>query len=111
MQEDPHELAERTSLALHRVVGDRLRADAALLERARERVAGWRRTGSVAACYADEWQRLLDAGLDAVCAVLEEPDEERCRDLRRVSPFAGVLSSAERWRIWRRVHGRPRVGR
>ena len=65
----------------------------------------------MASCYADDWQRLLDTGLDAVCAVLEESDDERCRDLRRVSPFAGVLTSAERWRIWRRVHRRPWVGR
>jgi hypothetical protein len=97
-----HALADATSLALHREVASRLRAEPSLVGRARERVAGW--GDGAHPYYRDAWTALLDGPLDALCALLES-DSERARELRQASPFAGIVDSATRWRIWRSVRG------
>ena len=103
-----HVLAEERSLAMHGAVAARLVSNPALLERARSRVAAWRKTGSVHSSYVDAWEALLCAGLDAVRGMLEERSE-RAHDLRQVSPFAGVLDARERWRIRRDVAERSKA--
>jgi hypothetical protein len=97
-----HRLAEARSLELHRAVAARLRSEPELLERARERVAGWRSSGTVSEHYVEAWTKLLSAGVAAVTAALEE-QSERAHDLRQSSPFAGVLDARTRWRIRREV--------
>lgn len=52
-------LAEETSIELHRCVAERLRADPALVERARDRVRGWLREGTVSRPLAEAWSTLL----------------------------------------------------
>jgi hypothetical protein len=98
-----HPVADLTSLALHREVARRLRADPAVLERARARVLGW--GAEVHPFYRDRWLEVLDGSVDEVCAFLEA-DTELARDLRQASPFAGALDAPTRWRIWREVRGR-----
>jgi hypothetical protein len=95
---DGHRSAERRSLAMHRAIADRLRADPALIDKARARVAAWRANGEVHTDYVDAWERLLALCLDELCAQLVDPGEH-ARALRQVSPFAGVLSARERWSI------------
>jgi hypothetical protein len=102
-----HRLAEERSLALHRAVVERLRADPGHLERARDRVRGWLESGQVARPYAEEWARVLAGSLDEVCALLVD-ESERARALRQVTPFAGVVDPRTRWQIWREV--RERLG-
>jgi hypothetical protein len=96
-----HALAEERSLALHRAVVERLRADPSLLERARRRVEGWLREGSVARPYAEAWREVLARPVDDVALFLEDRGE-RARQLRQASPFAGVLDPRTRWAILRR---------
>jgi len=93
------------SLALHREVVERLRHDPELLGAARERVERWLDEGSVHAAWAESWKTILDAGLDAVVAVLTDTSS-RAHDLRQVSPFAGVLDPRTRWDILRACSSR-----
>jgi hypothetical protein len=97
-----HAVAEDVSLELHRAVAQRLLEDPALVERARERVAGWLRDGSVATPYAEAWQAVLAGPVEAVARFLEDPGEKACQ-MRQTSPFAGVLDPRTRWSIWRRA--------
>lgn len=93
---DPHLDAERRSLAYHRAVARRLRrstADDALV-----RVRRWRRAGRIDPRYADSWEEILARPLPGIRKVLEGEDQ-LSRDLRQNSPFAGLLSEAERRKI------------
>ena len=105
MTDGRHAVAEDVSLELHRAVAERLRADPALLDRARARVTGWLRDGSVAGAYAQAWEAALALPVDAVAHLLTDPGE-RARQLRQTSPFAGALDPRTRWSIWRRVRQR-----
>jgi len=101
-------VAEDVSLELHRAVAQRLIEDPALVARARARVAEWLRDGSVARPHAEAWQAALAEPVEALARFLEDPGE-RARQLRQVSPFAGVLDPKTRWSLWRRA--RERAGR
>ena len=102
MTDGLHAAAEERSLELHRAVAERLRADPALVERARDRVARWLREGTVARPYAEAWQAALGRPLEELTGFLVDPGEHACR-MRQTSPFAGVLAPRERWDILRRV--------
>jgi hypothetical protein len=97
-----HRLAEERSLALHRLIAERVRDEPSLLERARDRVRSWLADGSVARPYAEQWAALLEAPPGAVAQALVDPSEA-ARALRQVSPFAGAVGPRERWQVWRRV--------
>jgi hypothetical protein len=103
-----HAVAEETSLALHRAVAERLRADPSLIERARRRVDGWLRDGTVARPYAEAWREILSGPAGHVAGFLEDGGD-RARRLRQTSPFAGFLDARTRWALWRRA--RQRAGR
>jgi len=97
-----HRTAERRSLALHRLVAERL--DAKLLARAQVRVAEWLATnGPVDHRWAEQWRELLVRPLPEIRKYLIE-DSERMRDLRQSTPFAGAISEEERRKILREVH-------
>ena len=95
-------MGEERSIAMHRAIGERLRADPALVETARKRVQSWLETGSVGGAYANAWAALLAAPIDQLIDALVDP-AEKARALRQVSPFAGVLDPRTRWRIRRDV--------
>jgi hypothetical protein len=99
---------EERSLELHRAVAERLRSDAGLLERARQRVRGWLRDESPAHTYARAWNEVLERPLGEIVAVLTDTGE-RARALRKSSPFAGAIEPRTRWEIWRRVADRRRA--
>lgn len=99
---NPHQLAEARSLAAHRLIAEHLRENPELVLRARERVADWAARGTVNPHYCRAWQEWLDLPLAALLCRLEGTDEE-ARALRQVTPFAGVLSPRQRWRIWKAV--------
>ncbi|HEY8233912.1 MAG: hypothetical protein ACHP85_16115 [Burkholderiales bacterium] len=102
MTDGRHAVAEETSLALHTAVAERIRSDPSLVERARARVEGWLRDGTVARAYADAWREVLERPAGEVARFLEDPGD-RARQLRQSSPFAGVLDPRTRWAIWRRA--------
>ena len=90
---------------LHAAVAERLRADPALVKRARERVRGWLASGDQS--YAAGWAEILDCPMEELCALLVDPGE-RMRAFRQSSPFAGVLDPQTRWRIMQEA--RERMG-
>ena len=102
MTDGRHAVAEGTSLQLHRAVAERLRAEPALVERARRRVEGWLRDGTVAKPYAEAWREILSCPAGEVALFLEDQGE-RARQLRQTSPFAGFLDARTRWVVWRRA--------
>jgi hypothetical protein len=97
---DPHRLAEERSIALHAAVAAKLRADPALVKRARQRLERWAAEGLAHPEYVSAWREVLLLPLDEICRLLSEPTE-RMRALRQATPFAGVLTPRERWALHR----------
>jgi hypothetical protein len=98
---DGHRTAELRSIALHRLVAERLDDDG--VERARARVDGWLATGGpVPPESAARWRVLLAQPVAVIAESLTE-DTEEMRDLRQTTPFAGVISAQQRWRVIRDV--------
>ena len=92
-----HEWIDQRSLALHEAVAARLEAQPQLLEVARANLRRW--LAARPAAVLREWQRLLDSlPLPQLVQLLRSPEEEAVR-LRQSSPFAGILSPAERQAI------------
>ncbi len=92
-----HRTAELRSIALHRLVAERL--DASVLERTRSRVQRWiDDVGPVALEAALGWRELLDEPPASLASRLVEHSQQM-RDLRQNTPFAGALTSRERWRV------------
>jgi hypothetical protein len=96
---DLHELAMERSLAFHREIADRLLRDPAILNRARDRVRSWA-ADFPERPFVKRWASILEGSPESVAAFLVERTE-LAQELRQSSPFAGVLSPAERWRLWR----------
>src|ERR1017187_8640628 len=95
-----HEWIDQRSLALHDAVAARLEAQPQLFEMARANLQRWLKASPAAALR--EWQRLLDTlPLANLLALLRSPDEHAAR-LRQSSPFAGLLTPAERQAILNR---------
>ncbi|MGC8488800.1 MAG: hypothetical protein ACP5QO_11390 [Clostridia bacterium] len=90
------------SRALHRAVAARLLEDPeralALAHRQLARTAA----DPHARYYVDEWTRWLARPVPEICRLLADDDSEYAEALRRMSPFVGVLTQAERAAIYRR---------
>ncbi len=93
------------TLAAHRLAVERLRDRPARLSEAAEVLRRWRRSaGARSHCdgYWDEWERLLDTGVDAIeGAVCVETDH--AATLRSVSPLGRFISPAERTALLRQT--------
>ena len=91
---------EKRSLVLHRAIARKLATEPervlALAQRNLERMRG---AGAVASQLLKEWDVILDRPLPALLPVLTDPDPW-VRELRHVTPFAGVLSPAERAQVY-----------
>jgi transcriptional regulator with XRE-family HTH domain len=96
---------ERRSLELHRAIAARLAADPErVLAQARGCLARMRARAGPTSQLLREWDVLLDRPVPALLALLTDPDPW-ARELRHVTPFAGVLSAAERGEVYR-AHAR-----
>jgi hypothetical protein len=95
-----HRLHDIRSLALHALVVARIEQDRTLLKIARRNLARWRRrfSGQPEQWWL-EWDHLLRRPWPELAALLTDPGQESTR-LRQSSPFAGVLTVAERRRIY-----------
>ena len=102
-----HEEIDARSLAMHRLVAEKLWREPARFEKVRATLRGWRGTvPQNAQPYLDEWERLASEGMDACLSVATE-DSERARALRQCSPFVGILTNRERFAFlseWNRRH-------
>lgn len=93
---DPHRRAELRSLAYHRALAPRLRRPA--IDEARRKVRRWSDEGRIDPRYARLWEEVLAMPVPAIRKAIAA-DDARGRDLRQNSPFAGLLSEAERRKI------------
>jgi hypothetical protein len=92
---------ERRSLALHRVIVSRLRDDPArVMCVARRNLRLMAERSDPSSQPLREWAVLLDRPVEALAPLLTDP-EPWARELRHVTPFAGVLSAAERAEVYR----------
>lgn len=92
---------ERRSLYLHRAIARRLTEDpAGLLNRARRGLALMRERHPGAEPLLREWAVLLERPVPELAPALTDPSP-RARELRQVTPFAGVLSAPERADVYR----------
>jgi hypothetical protein len=94
-----HRLLEIRSLAMHALIARKIERDPALLEIARRNVERWcARWKENPPAWLEEWRELLSHSWQSIAALITGSDERATR-LRQSSPFAGVLSNEERWRI------------
>ena len=101
---------ERRSLVLHRAIARRLKEDTEpILRRARRTLARMKRQHPGARPLLSSWRRILDRPMGEILEVLADP-RPSARELRHVTPFAGVLSARERASVYRRFTSanRPR---
>jgi hypothetical protein len=91
-----HRRADLRSLAYHRALAPRLRRP--MVDDALHRVWKWRDQGKVDERYAQQWEEILRRPVVEVRRIISE-DSSFARDLRQNSPFAGMLSEAERRKI------------
>lgn len=92
-----HSRLDERSLALHRRVGEKLADTPELLDIARDNLARWQ--ADVTTIALAEWTEILCQPLETIIAALTERSERATR-LRQSSPFAGILTDAERRSIY-----------
>lgn len=102
---DPHRLSEERSIAYHRVIAERMLRQPEIREKALQRVQTWMASAAEAPFYARKWAEILTGDLSSIAAFLTARSE-LAFELRQSSPFAGVLTPEERWRIWRETRER-----
>ncbi len=89
---------DRRSIWLHRAIARRLEEQPRrVLRRARTTLKKMRTANPGARQLVDEWAVLLKRSVPELIPVLTDPGA-RARELRQVTPFAGVLSAEERAR-------------
>ena len=89
---------DRVSLAIHCLVAQLWLCDqVSVRARALTNIETMRRanTDGTAAVYLAAWSHLLDGPTEQLIMTLTSPDE-RARDLRNVTPFAGVVPDEQR---------------
>jgi hypothetical protein len=95
-----HRIIEARSLAMHCLIARKISADPSLLVIARRNLAAWAaRYGDSVPAALEEWRTLLDRPWPEIAALITDPGESAAR-LRQSSPFAGVLTPAERRRLY-----------
>lgn len=92
---------ERRSLHLHRAMARRLEADPERVLAAAKRTLKRMRTRAASSSQPlREWAVLLNRPVEALVELLADPSPW-ARELRHVTPFAGVLTAAERCDVYR----------
>ncbi|MFQ6759458.1 MAG: hypothetical protein D9V46_00580 [Deltaproteobacteria bacterium] len=103
-----HQEIDQRSLALHRLIAEKIRQDPSLFEKPRETLGRWRKTVCTnSQPYLEEWQRLVDMGIEE-CLTVATEDSERANAMRQASPFCRILTNEERWEFlleWDKSHG------
>jgi hypothetical protein len=94
-----HVVLDLRSLALHAAIARKIERDPRLLAQARRNLDRWRKTRGREPHALAEWRAILGRPWREVAALLVDPGEHATR-LRQSSPFAGVLTPAERRSIY-----------
>ncbi len=96
-----HLVLDQRSLALHRLIADKLQREPQLFDKVRATLAHWQRTVSAnTQPYVLQWCKLAEQGMDACIAVATQ-ESEQAAALRQASPFGGILTHAERFAFFR----------
>lgn len=93
-----HERIEQRRIALHREIVERIEANPALIHIARENLERWIRQNGEIPVWR-EWKDILERPLAEILDLLVS-EEENARRLRQSSPFCGILTARERWRVY-----------
>jgi hypothetical protein len=111
-----HSRLDERSLAMHRLIAAKVEANPALLDQARENLRRWQELEGCPKLALAEWEQILGGPLGRVTEFLTDRSERAAR-LRQSSPFAGLLTEAEREAIYesysaRTYHprGEPNLG-
>jgi transcriptional regulator with XRE-family HTH domain len=92
---------DRRSLAVHRAIAKRLEEDpVTTLRRARRTLARMSRQHPHAHRLCSIWRGILDRPIAEIEEVLVDP-RPLARELRHVTPFAGILTARERADVYR----------
>lgn len=92
---------ERRSLFLHRAIAERLAGDPGpVIERARRTLQRMREASPGPIPLLREWATLLRRPPEELVPLLTDPGPH-ARELRQVTPFAGILSAPERAEVYR----------
>ena len=92
---------QERSLFLHAAIATELRArETEVLEIARQNLVKMRSVNPHASPLLDEWKWILLGTIDRIVARMLDPSEHG-QGLRQVSPFAGVLTPAQRFAVYR----------
>lgn len=95
-----HRLLDARSLAMHCKIAQKISRNPELLTVAKQNLARWRqKSAGDNPPYLAEWQEILDRPWMEIAGFITNTSEEATR-LRSSSPFAGVLSTVERRRIY-----------
>jgi len=95
-----HRLLDLRSLAMHAVIAKKVARDPGLLKVARSNLGRWqKRWGRQSPAWFGEWREILKRPWPEIAAFMTDTSEHATR-LRQSSPFAGVLTSQERRRIY-----------
>ena len=98
MRNEQHNFVDLFSLMLHASVAEKLRLNAnKVLKIARENLNRWLKNENSA---LREWQKILETKTPEEIIKLITQDTDEGQRLRSSSPFVGVLSEAERDKIW-----------
>jgi len=96
-----HEIQDAVSLELARRIASGLPQHPEWLDLARSNIERWSLLNadapSLLCCY-EEWRALLNHPASEICKILTA-ETEQGQQLRQNSPFAGVLSPEEVWKI------------
>ena len=99
-----HQWIDERSLAFHEAVAAKVESQPDLMQIARANVDRWLRQRPLPALL--EWQDLLGRESSEVILTILRSRTETAARLRQSSPFAGILTSAERQAILRRYESR-----
>lgn len=104
-----HSLIDERSLAFDRLIAEKIRANPLLLAKAQENLHRWMKTcSSRVKPVLLEWQKEIDGPMNRLMKLLVATDERAVR-LRQSSPFAGILTSAERNQIIKEFKAREAI--
>jgi hypothetical protein len=94
-----HSRLDERSLAMHQLIAAKVQANPALLDKARDNLRRWQASEGSPKLALAEWEQILSGPVTQVTQFLTDPSERATR-LRQSSPFAGILTEAERGAIY-----------
>ena len=95
-----HRRLDARSLAMHCMIANKIDENRILLDIARQNLANWvEKSSGELPRYLQEWQGILGRSWPEIAELITSMGDEPTR-LRSSSPFAGVLDSSERGKIY-----------